>query len=66
MAVACKLKIHRLFFCLQSTNNGEHPNGARVRVALGALTGVIAGFCLAGPYGAVVGAAIGAGIETWS
>ena len=56
----------KCFLYLQSNDGGEHPVGARVRVALGALTGVITGFCLAGPYGAVVGAAIGAGIETWS
>lgn len=51
---------------MQSPDDGHKPNGARVRVALGALTGVIAGLCLAGPLGALVGGAIGAGLAVWN
>ena len=56
------------FVCLQSNNGGEDPNGFKihVRVTLGALAGIITGLCLAGPYGAVIGGAIGAGMEAWN
>ena len=55
------------FFYMQS-NGGEKINGYkfRTRVTLGALAGIITGLCLAGPYGAIVGGAIGAGVEAWN
>ena len=52
---------------MQSTDDGgEGIDPARFRVAIGALTGVIAGFCLGGPVFGIIGAAIGAGIEARS
>lgn len=48
---------------MQSSNGGEHVNGYKIRVTLSALAGVITGLCLAGPYGAIIGGAIGAGVE---
>ena len=50
-------------FCMQSSNGGENVGGYKIRVTLGALAGIITGLCLAGPYGAIVGGAIGAGVE---
>ncbi len=41
-----------------------HPNPPRVKIAIGALTGVITGLCLAGPLGAIAGGAIG-GFAAW-
>ena len=58
-------KLTRLkFFFLQSPPNSQVPP-AKVRVGIGALTGVIAGLCLGGPVVGIIGAAIGAGIEAW-
>ena len=51
---------------MQKKNGGEHVNGYKIRVTLGALAGIITGLCLAGPYGAIVGGAIGAGVEAWN
>lgn len=50
---------------MQSSSGGERVGGYKIRVTLGALAGVITGLCLAGPYGAIVGGAIGAGVEAW-
>ena len=55
-----------MLLCIQSSDGGEDPKGYKIRVTLGALTGVITGLCLAGPYGAIIGGAIGAGVEAWS
>ena len=52
---------------MQSTDDGGEKIGdARFRVAIGAMTGVITGFCLGGPVFGIIGAAIGAGMEAWS
>ena len=55
-----------MLLCIQSSDGGEDPKGYKIRVTLGALTGVITGLCLAGPYGALIGGAIGAGVEAWN
>ena len=55
-----------ILFCSQGSDGGSHPTGYKIRVTLGALAGVITGLCLAGPYGAIVGGAIGAGVEAWN
>ena len=49
---------------MQSPPNSKVPP-SKVRVGIGALTGVIVGLCLGGPVIGIIGAAIGAGIEAW-